>query len=109
MPAIEVLARLETRGAASEWEQLPGYSVEYVLSALEFIFEQEDVNWNRDMAGKPLPDLRKALIRSGSLTEDEAKRGSALAIYLLRRVVRDGVHPVAALLEVGLRIAKGFG
>jgi hypothetical protein len=80
--------------------RLPGYSAEYILNALEWIFRQENVNWKRDIAGKPVPRIRLTLIRHGILARGESNRGSALAIALLRQVVRRGVHPVEAMLQV---------
>ena len=74
---------------------------------LEFIFAQEEVTWERDFVQlrKPLPQLRKMLVQKGFLTNDEAQsKGSAIAMHLLRRVVRDKIHPVAAMREVLLRI-----
>jgi hypothetical protein len=91
----------------AQFANLPGYSVEYTLHTLEFIFAQEDINWERDfvLPKKPLPQLRRKLIKQGLLTAEEAqKRGSAIAMNLLRRVVRDEIHPVAAMREGRLRI-----
>jgi hypothetical protein len=105
--ATDVLSRLISGGSLGQLSDLPGYSIEYTLHVLEFIFAQEDITWERDFIrqGKPLPQLRKALIRKGFLTEQEAKsKGSAIAMHLLRRVVRDKIHPVAAMREVLLRI-----
>ena len=105
--AMEVLSKLNESGSLAQLSNLPGYSVEYTLNVLEFIFAQEDMNWERDyiQANKPLPGLRKTLVRKGFMTEIEAKtKGSAIAMHLLRRVVRDKIHPVAAMREVLLRI-----
>ena len=105
--AMDVLSKLNKSSLLIQISNLPGYSVEYTLHVLEFIFAQEDLNWERDyiQANEPLPGLRKALVRKGFMTEIEAKnRGSAIAIHLLRRVVRDKIHPVAGMREVLLRI-----
>ena len=105
--AMETLSKLNESGSLARFSNLPGYSVEYTLHVLEFIFAQENVNWERDyiQAKEPLPGLRKTLVRRGFMTEIEAKtKGSAIAMHLLRRVVRDKVHPVAAMREVLLRI-----
>jgi hypothetical protein len=105
--ATDALSKLNKSGTLVQLSHLPGYSVEYTLNVLEFIFAQENVNWERDyiQANEPLPGLRKTLVRKGFMTEIEAKtKGSAIAMHLLRRVVRDKVHPVAAMREVLLRI-----
>ncbi|MCL0094951.1 hypothetical protein M1O52_00110 [Dehalococcoidia bacterium] len=102
-----VLEKLNKSNSLAQFERLPGYSVEYTLHALEFIFAQEDVNWERDFVQlkKPLPKLRTELIRQGFLTKEEAeKKGSAIAMHCLRRVIRDKIHVVAAMHEVRLRI-----
>jgi len=105
--AMDILSKLNKSSSLVQLSNLPGYSVEYTLNVLEFIFAQEDINWERDyiQANEPLPGLRKTLVRKGFMTEIEAKtKGSAIAMHLLRRVVRDKIHPVAAMREVLLRI-----
>jgi len=105
--ATEVLSEVNKANSLAPFGNLPGYSVEYTLHVLEFIFAQEDINWERDYitANEPLPGLRKMLVRKGFMTETEAKnKGNAIAMHLLRRVVRDKIHPVAAMREVLLRI-----
>jgi hypothetical protein len=102
--ADAVLERLKREGRLNDLSSLPAYSVEHVIYALEAIFEQENVNWDRGMAGRPLPKVRTQWIRQGFITDEEAKKGSAIAIVLLRRVVKDRIHPASALPEVGLRI-----
>jgi len=105
--AMDALSKLNKSGTLVQLSHLPGYSVEYTLNVLEFIFAQEDVNWERDyiQANEPLPGLRKTLVRKGFMTEIEAKtKGSAIAMHLLWRVVRNKIHPVAAMREVLLRI-----
>ena len=105
--ATDVLSKLNKSNSLIQIGNLPGYSVEYTFHVLEFIFMQEEVTWERDFVQlrKPLPQLRKMLVRKGFLTNDEAQsKGSAIAMHLLRRVVRDKIHPVAAMREVLLRI-----
>lgn len=105
--AMDVLSKLNKNISPTLLRNLPGYSIEYTLQVLEFIFAQEDVNWERDyiQANEPLPGLRKTLVRKGFMSEIEAQsKGSAIAMHLLRRVVRDKIHPVAAMREVLLRI-----
>jgi len=105
--AADVLSRLISSGSLGQLSHLPGYSIEYTLHVLEFIFAQEDITWERDFIreGKPLPQLRKTLVRKGFLTDHEAAtNGGAIAMHLLRRVVRDRIHPVEAMREVLLRI-----
>lgn len=110
--APDVLAKLKAEGKLQQFAELPGYSAEYTLNALEFIFAQEELTWERDFVEKarPLPQLRRTLIRGGFLNRSEAEnKGSAIAMHLLRRVVSDKVHPVEAMREVGLRIVAGYG
>ena len=107
--AVDSLAKLSKNGSIMQLGKLPSYSysLEYTLHTLEFIFAQEDKNWERDfiLPKKPLPQLRKKLIQQGFLTEEEARsRGSAIAMHLFRRIVRDKVHVVTAMREVRLRI-----
>ena len=105
--AIDALGKLDKNTSRTHISNLPGYSLEYTFHVLEFIFAQEDVTWERDFVRlrKPLPQLRKMLVRKGFLTNDEAQnKGGAIAMHLLRRVVRDKIHPVAAMREVLLRI-----
>ncbi len=105
--ATDVLSKLNKSNSLIQISNLPGYSVEFTFHVLEFIFAQEDVTWERDFVRlrKPLPQLRKMFVRKGFLTNDEAQsKGSAIAMHLLRRVVRDKIHPVAAMREVLLRI-----
>ncbi len=109
--ALDAMSKLSATGLVVKLGRLPGYSVEYTLNALEFIFAQEDVTWERDFIekGKPLPRLRKKFIQQGFLSQAEAKdKGSAIAMHLLRRVVRYRIHPVEAMREVGLRIVAGY-
>lgn len=104
---MHVLSKFNKSSSFIRISNLPGYSVEYTFHVLEFIFAQEDITWERDFVRlrKPLPQLRKMLVRKGFLTIDEAQnKGSAIAMHLLRRVVRDKIHPVAAMREVLLRI-----
>ncbi len=64
----------------SRLNELPGYTVEYILYCLQLIFEQEDVNYP-----KPRYEGR-----------DRA--------YRMLKNIAEGKHPVEALLEAGLRI-----
>ena len=105
--AMGVLSNLKRSNSLAQLSNLPGYSIEYTFHVLEFIFAQENVNWERDyiQPNEPLPGLRRTLVRKGFMTEVEAQsKGSAIAMHLLRRVVRDKIHPVAAMREVLLRI-----
>jgi len=101
-PAFAVIADLEKGGILRHFDQLPGYKTDYILHCLELIFEQEDVNFER--RGGQLPRLRRILLRKGLASEEEVKRGRFLAWRLFRRIVVEGIHPVEAMLEAGLRI-----
>lgn len=105
-PASEVISELSKQGILKQFDELPGYKIDYILHCLELIFEQEDVNFERRLCerGGELPEVRKTLLRQGLISEEEARSGRFLAWRLLKRVVAEGFHPVEAMLEAGLRI-----
>jgi len=80
---------------------LVGYSLEYILYSLNWILEQEDVNFT----GRPLDkqeELDEKIERQGIKTP-EGRRGSQLAIALFCDIA-SGIHPVEAFHSAGLRI-----
>ena len=82
-------------------EGLPGYDLEYILHALVWIFEQEDVNFT----GRPEKrqnELDEILGISG-VKPQERRLGSQLAIALLCNIAQ-GLHPVDALLKANLDV-----
>lgn len=90
-------------------EGLPGYDLEYILYALAWIFEQEDVNFT----GRPKDrqrDLDEALSALG-FKAPKNRLGSQLAVALFCNIA-NGIHPVDALLKANLDILpvkKGRG
>jgi hypothetical protein len=90
-----------------ETEGLVGYDLEYILYALNWILEQEDINFN----GRPSElqeKIDEKLEKLGILTPP-GREGSQLAISLFCDIVL-GVHPVEAFLSARLDIIprKGF-
>jgi hypothetical protein len=83
----------------SEVKNLPGYSLEYILYALKWILEQEDINFT----GRPQKrqeQLEEILRRKGIITP-EGRKGSELAISLFCDIA-SGTHPVEAFIKANL-------
>lgn len=80
---------------------LPGYSLEYILSALEWILQQEDINFKgrSDRKQKELDEICGVQ----NVIVPKRRKGSQLAIALLCDIV-NGTHPVKALRNANLRI-----
>jgi len=84
-----------------EVEGLPGYDLEYILYALKWIFEQEDINFR----GRP-EEKQKQLdetCRKCGVSVPEGREGSQLAISLLCDII-SGIHPVEAFLKANLDV-----
>ncbi len=80
---------------------LVGYSLEYILYSLNWILEQEDVNFTGRPANKQ-KELDEKIERQGIKTP-EGRLGSQLAVALLCNIA-SGVHPVEAFYGAGLKI-----
>jgi len=80
---------------------LPGYPFEYILYGLNWILEQEDINF-KGRPSKKQAELDEICSRQNILTPYN-RSGSQLAIALLCDVV-NGTHPVEALLKANLDI-----
>lgn len=80
---------------------LPGYPLEYILNGLNWILEQEDINFKGRPAKKQL-ELDEICGKQG-LKTPQNREGSQLAIALFCYVA-SGVHPVEALLKANLDI-----
>lgn len=80
---------------------LPGYPLEYILNALEWILEQEDINFK----SRPLKKQREidTVFKRLGICPPPNRKGSQLAIFLFAEVLL-GTHPVEALLKAGLDI-----
>ena len=95
-PVEKVLSKYEDKV-----KRLPGYDLEYILYALNWILEQEDINFT----GRPYSKQRELddICKKCNITVPPNRRGSQLAIALLCNIIL-GVHPVEALLKANLDI-----
>ena len=84
-----------------EVKNLPGYDLEYILYALNWILEQEDINF-KDRPPKRQKELDE-IFEKLKIEAPENRRGSQLAISLLGNIVL-GFHPVEALLKANLDV-----
>jgi len=84
-----------------EISHLPGYPLEYILYALNWILKQEDINFK----GRPKRKQEELNIICSrqNITTPDGRQGSQLAIALLCDVA-NGTHPVEALLKANLDI-----
>jgi hypothetical protein len=80
---------------------LPGYPFEYILYGLNWILEQEDINFKGRPAKKQV-ELDEICSKQ-NVTTPNGRSGSQLAIALLCDVA-NGTHPVEALLKANLDI-----
>ena len=80
---------------------LPGYDLEYILYALRWILEQEDINF----VGRPenkQKQISEILQKQGVITP-EGRKGSELAISLFCDIA-NGTHPVEAFMKANLDV-----
>jgi len=82
-------------------KELPGYSLEYILYALNWILEQEDINFKTRPSRKQ-KELDE-ICNKQNIAVPKGREGSQLAIALLCDVA-NGTHPVEALLKANLDI-----
>lgn len=90
---------------AQDLNNLPGYNLDYILYALKWILEQEDINFQ----GRP-EKLQRVLDNKCKLAKVDVpknRKGSQLAISLFCDIFL-GVHPVEALLSANLDIIPKF-
>lgn len=80
---------------------LPGYSLEYILYALNWILEQEDINFT----GRPEKKQEElnTICKQQNIQLFSNRKGSHLAVALLCDIM-NGTHPVEALLKGNLDI-----
>ena len=80
---------------------LTGYSLEYILYALRWILDQEDINFK----GRPLRKQREIDMKLNKMgiKTPSGREGSQLAIALFCDIA-SGVHPVEAFYSAGLKI-----
>ncbi len=88
---------------------LPGYSLEYILYALNWILDQEDINFT-DRPPKRQQEIDD-LLNKLNIKSTTDRRGSQLAISLFCSLVL-GEHPVNAFIRVNLDVLpvkRAFG
>jgi len=95
-PVNEVLKKYENATS-----NLLGYPLEYILYAINLIFEQEDINFY----GRPQKKQNEldSMLSEFSFSVPSGRYGSELAISLLCNIV-SGTHPVDALLAANLDV-----
>lgn len=84
-----------------EVKGLPGYQLEYILHALNWILEQEDVNF-RGRPEKRQRELDEILSRC-DIEAPTGREGSQLAISLFCNIAQ-GQHPVDAFIRANLDV-----
>lgn len=85
----------------SQTYNLSGYSLEYILYSLNWILEQEDINFE----GRPIKKQKELdyKLEKGGVKTPKEKKGSQLAIALFCDIA-SGIHPVESFYGTGLRI-----
>lgn len=80
---------------------LPGYDLEYILSVMEWILDQEDINFK----GRPLDKQQELdrILSAQNVKTPKGREGSELAISVFCDIL-NGYHPVEAFIRSGLRI-----
>ncbi len=86
----------------NETKSLPGYPLDYILAALDWILEQEDINYLQKRPERFQRELDEVLQRVGVKTPP-GREGSQLAVALLAYIIL-GLHPVEALTKAQLDI-----
>jgi hypothetical protein len=85
----------------NEVKDLPGYDLEYILYALKWILEQEDINFT----GRPQERQQQLeeIFRKQRIITPEGRKGSELAISLFCDIA-SGTHPVEAFIKANLDV-----
>ena len=102
---IEVWNKKSIEEILSKYEnvvnELPGYKLEYILHALNWILEQEDVNYT----GRPEKRQLEInnILRQCNVISPSNRAGSQLAISLFCNVFL-GLHPVEAFIKANLDV-----
>lgn len=106
---IEVWNRKDVKKVIKEYaprtQGLIGYNLDYILYALSWILEQEDINF----VGRP-EKLQKKLdekCQKIGVKVPKGREGSQLAISLLCDII-SGVHPVEAFLAANIDVVPRF-
>lgn len=95
-PVKEVLEKYR-----DETKDLPGYNLEYILFALKWILDQEDINFT-GRPEKKQKELDEILKKQGIVTP-KGREGSELAISLFCDIA-SGTHPVEAFIRANLDV-----
>jgi hypothetical protein len=85
----------------NEVKGLPGYDLEYILYALKWILEQEDINFTGRPENKQ-KQINEILQKQGVVTP-QGRKGSELAISLFCDIA-NGAHPVEAFVKANLDV-----
>lgn len=83
--------------------ELPGYPLDYVFYAMDWILEQEDINFDPEARDDEKQAEIDNILAQQNVTTPEGRKGSELAISLLCDIA-NGTHPVEAFYRVNLRI-----
>jgi hypothetical protein len=95
-PVEEVIKKYER-----EVKGLPGYELEYILYALKWILDQEDINFT-GRSQKRQQQIDEILKKQGVITPN-GRKGSELAISLFCSIA-SGAHPVEAFIKANLDV-----
>ncbi len=90
--------------------RLPGYDPEYILYALNWILQQEDINYRVTRPPRKQEEINEILGKSG-VPVLENRAGSQLAMSLICNVAQ-GTHPVEAFIKASLDVLpvkRSFG
>lgn len=85
----------------SSTQHLAGYSIEYILYALDWILDQEDINFTSRPVAKQTE--LNAILGQLKIKTPKGRLGSELGVSLLCDIV-SGKHPVDAFFRVGLDV-----
>lgn len=102
---IEMWDRREIKKIIDKYQKdtkdLPGYSLEYTLYALNWILEQEDINFTNRPTNRQ-QELDESLSQLKIKTPKD-RRGSQLAISLFCNIAL-GEHPVNAFMKANIDV-----
>jgi hypothetical protein len=90
--------------------RLPGYDPEYILYALNWILQQEDINYRVPRPTRKQEEINEILGKSG-VPALENRAGSQLAMSLICNITQ-GAHPVEAFIKASLDVLpvrRSFG
>jgi hypothetical protein len=106
---IEVWHGIEVKEVLEKYKSkinsLPGYDLDYIIYALKWILEQEDINFRR--RPEKLQRILDEKCQSVGVSVPQNRKGSQLAIALFCDIFK-GIHPVEALLAANLDIIPRF-